>query len=63
MNWNNTRHNSSEKNRIREEIDAQVREFIRRGGKIDQLGTSGLRQQPDAIGSVWHIDDIVDLER
>ncbi len=63
MNWNNTRHSASEKNRIREEIDAQVREFIQRGGKIDQLSASGLRQRPNAIGSVWHIDDIVDLER
>ncbi len=44
-----------EKQRMRAEIDSQVEEFLRRGGKIDVLN-SGLTGG-DSVGSVWHQQD------
>ena len=32
-----TRDNTTEKNRIRDEIDEQIRYYLQRGGKIDVL--------------------------
>lgn len=45
--------NTTEKNRIRDEIDRQIREYLQRGGKIEVL--SGKQAKAgNAIGSVWH---------
>ncbi len=62
MQRSNTRTNPSEKNRMREEIDAQIREYLQRGGKIDIL-LANQRQQDTAIGSVWRTDDLSELDR
>lgn len=45
--------NYCEKERIRQEINAQVREFLERGGKIDIRGANE-RGQNAVIGPVWH---------
>ena len=44
-----------EKERIRAEIDTQVEEFLRRGGKIDVLNSDVA--SGSNIGSVWHQQD------
>ncbi len=44
-----------EKERMRAEIDSQVEEFLRRGGKIDVLTSE--RAGGSDIGSVWHQQD------
>lgn len=44
-----------EKQRMRAEIDSQIEDFLRRGGKIDVLN-SGVANSSD-IGSVWHQQD------
>lgn len=45
--------NMTEKNRIRDEIDEQIREYLKRGGKIDVL--SGKQTKTgNPVGSVWH---------
>lgn len=44
---------SSEKNRIRDEIDRQVRAYLQQGGKIEVLSATN-RQVGSLIGSVWH---------
>lgn len=62
MNRGNTRSNPNEKHRMREEIDAQVREYLQRGGKIDVL-LANQRQRDTAIGSVWRTDDLSELDR
>jgi len=62
MNWSNQRENPGEKTRIREEIDAQVREFLQRGGKIDILATNP-RLQGNSVGSVWHMEDVPDVDQ
>lgn len=50
-----------EKERIRLQIDAQVEEFLRRGGAIDVV-TDNSRKGPAAVGSAWSDqDDIVPL--
>ena len=45
-----------EKERMRAEIDDQVAEFLRRGGKIDVL-TDDKHSSASNIGSVWHPHD------
>lgn len=44
-----------EKERMRAEIDTQVEEFLRRGGKIDVLNNDHTGNA--AVGSVWHQQD------
>ena len=63
MNRNRDNTNESEKNRIRNEIDAQVEEFLKSGGKIDVV--NGNQRSPKAsIGSVWRgSDDIPGLSQ
>ncbi|MFV8818645.1 hypothetical protein [Haliea sp. E17] len=64
MNRNSTGTNPIEKGRIRDEINAQIHEFLQRGGKIDVL-VANQRQQTSstAIGSVWRVDDLAELDR
>ena len=45
-----------EKNRIRDEIDAQIRDFLKHGGKIDVLSTNPYGQRP-VVGTAWHNQD------
>jgi len=45
--------NTHEKARLRAEIEAQVREYLRRGGEIDVLHTRQ-RAESNIIGGVWH---------
>lgn len=49
--------NTPEKERIRAEIDAQVREYLRRGGRICVVSTH-VRKDTHVIGGVWrgHFD-------
>ncbi len=56
MNRNNEKTNTVEKNRIRDEIEAQVQAFLQQGGKIDVVGNGQTRQR-SSIGSVWHGQD------
>jgi ribulose bisphosphate carboxylase small subunit len=56
MNRNNEKSNTVEKNRIRDEIEAQIQAFLQQGGKIDVVATGQTRQR-NAIGSVWHGQD------
>lgn len=52
-----------EKNRIRDEIDAQVRHYLQQGGKIDVLSANN-RAPGQAIGSVWQdLDDFSDIDQ
>ncbi len=44
-----------EKERMRAEIDSQVEEFLRRGGKIEVLNNDHAGSA--AVGSVWHQQD------
>ena len=63
MNRNRDNTNESEKNRIRSEIDAQVEEFLKAGGKIDVVNANQ-RNPKTSIGSVWHgPDDIPGLSQ
>ncbi len=63
MNRNRDNTNESEKNRIRNEIDVQVEEFLKSGGKIDVVNSKN-RSPRAAIGSVWHgSDDIPGLSQ
>ena len=48
--------NIGEKNRIRDQIDEQIRQYLQQGGKIDVLSTND-RNPHNAIGSVWHGSD------
>lgn len=48
--------NEHEKERMRAEIDDQVAEFLRRGGKIDVLSDEK-QNAASNIGSVWHQQD------
>ncbi|MEM0954625.1 MAG: hypothetical protein AAGI24_10845 [Pseudomonadota bacterium] len=48
----------NEKQRMRAEIDDQVAEFLRRGGKINVL-TNESSQTANQLGSVWHAPDDV----
>ena len=53
----------SEKDRIRDEIDAQIRQYLQQGGKIDVLSANN-RTPGQAIGSVWHgSDDVYGIEQ
>ena len=56
MNRNSSNTSESEKNRIRSEIDAQVEEFLKSGGKIEVVNTNQ-RSAITSIGSVWHGPD------
>ena len=56
MNRNDEKTNTVEKTRIRDEIEAQVQEFLSQGGKIDVVGTGQTGRRP-TIGSVWHGQD------
>lgn len=62
MEHNNHPVKSSEKSRMRDEIDAQIRDYLQRGGKIDVL-TASERTHRAATGPVWDIDDLPDLDR
>ena len=53
MNRNSDKSSVTEKNRMRDEIDEQIREYLKQGGKIDVL-TGNQRDPRNAIGSVWH---------
>ena len=55
MKRNDDKTNSAEKNRIRDEIEAQVQEFLQQGGKIHVVGAGQTGNR--AIGSVWHGQD------
>lgn len=48
--------NECEKNRIRNEIDAQIAEFLKAGGKIDVLADKQSNPK-SAIGAVWRNGD------
>jgi len=50
----------TEKQRMRAEIDNQVAEFLRRGGKIDVLNDQP-SQSDNKLGSVWHAQDDAQL--
>lgn len=53
--------NIEEKNRVREEIERQVQQFLSKGGRIEVV-SAGLNGRRAAIGSVWHgQDDFSDL--
>ncbi len=41
----------SEKNRMRDEIDAQITEYLQKGGHIEVINDSNPRRTP--VGSVW----------
>jgi len=60
MNHNNHRAGAHEKNRVRDEIAAQIRDFLQRGGKIDVL-TNGQGDKRNTIGSAWHSEEFADL--
>lgn len=45
--------NTCEKERIRAEIDAQVQEFLARGGRIETV-VGNARGDNNLIGGVWH---------
>ena len=45
--------NITEKNRTRDEIDEQIREYLKRGGKIDVL-SGNQAKTGNTMGSVWH---------
>jgi len=53
---------NSEKSCIRDEIDAQTREYLLRGGRIDVLA-AGQRTPRGAVGPVWHMDDLPDVDQ
>jgi len=63
MNWNNRQANPGEKSRMRDEIDAQIREFLQRGGKIDVLTANQRPPRDSAIGSVWHLEDFSEVDQ
>ena len=48
--------NTVEKERQRSEIDDQIAEYLRKGGKIDVVGQGQAGSGSD-IGSVWHDQD------
>lgn len=56
MNRKDEQSRISEKNRIRDEIDAQIRQYLQQGGKIDVLSANN-RNTGRTIGSVWHGSD------
>jgi hypothetical protein len=45
-----------EKQRMRDEIDRQVEEFLRRGGKIDIVQDKH-SSSASSVGSVWHTQE------
>ena len=51
--------NNNQKNRVRAQIDAQVREFLARGGQIDVVDNQ--QRDTTGIGSVWHGRDEIPL--
>lgn len=55
MNQRDDKTNTIEKNRIRNEIEAQVQEFLQQGGKIDAVGAGQTGQR--VTGPVWHSHD------
>ena len=55
MRYGSAAENSNEKSRMRAQIDAQVREFLARGGEIDVVTDQQRGNQ--GIGSVWHTQD------
>jgi len=58
VNRNHNKTNTSEKNRIRDEIDEQIRAYLQRGGKIDVLNTDRDSRRR-VVGSVWDAPDDV----
>ncbi|AQA17544.1 hypothetical protein BST95_04160 [Halioglobus japonicus] len=48
--------NEVEKTRIRDEIDAQIAEYLKAGGEIDVLSDTPNRGK-SPMGSVWHNGD------
>lgn len=62
MGRRNDQTSSSEKNRIRAEIDRQILAYLQQGGRIDVVAAHD-RGPRKAIGSVWHgPDDIPAIE-
>ena len=54
MNYKREPAGPAEKERIRAEIEAQVREYLRRGGRINEV--TGLQlNQVRAIGETWSV--------
>lgn len=45
--------NRHEKERVRAEIDAQIREFLEQGGEIEVIASSS-RADARVVGGVWH---------
>jgi len=45
--------NRHEKERVRAEIDAQIREFLELGGEIEVVASSS-RADARVVGGVWH---------
>jgi hypothetical protein len=45
---------STQKERERREIAAQVEAYLRRGGRIRELSTPSTNQDATRVGSVWH---------
>jgi hypothetical protein len=41
----------NEKDRMRDEIDAQIREYLQKGGHIEVISENDIRRPP--VGSVW----------
>lgn len=54
MNYKREPAGPAEKERIRAEIEAQVREYLRRGGQINEV-TVSQRPQVRAIGETWSL--------
>ena len=46
-----TSSNRALKQRLRDEIDAQIREYLQRGGRIEVINDSGVRPPP--MGAAW----------
>jgi SutA RNAP-binding domain len=55
MKRNGDKTSTAEKNRIRNEIEAQVQEYLQQGGKIHVVGARQAGSR--AIGPVWHGQD------
>ena len=49
-------YNTPGKHRLRTEIDRQVDEYLKKGGKIEVLAEQ-TRRENTAIGSVWRLTD------
>ena len=59
MNRTTEQINTYEKKRIRDEINTQVEEFLKKGGRIDVLHCR--QSGNNKIGAVWHSQDELPL--